>query len=138
MYALVLLVILLSLNFLFPPNTVKQLGWVHFHPTHVVFFFFSVFVYQFCCKCFSMGKKGSSTSWLTAVKRAFRSPTKDTDKKSSRTREDYDHEEDEEKVNSIIFYPSIFHPFTFSFSSHIFLFAEERKTKMDFQKTCES
>ncbi|OIV93876.1 hypothetical protein TanjilG_05579 [Lupinus angustifolius] len=42
-----------------------------------------------------MGKKGSS-SWLTAVKRAFRSPTKDSDK-SSRRREDYDHEEDEEK-----------------------------------------
>ncbi|KAE9605770.1 hypothetical protein Lal_00024956 [Lupinus albus] len=39
-----------------------------------------------------MGKKGSS-SWLTAVKRAFRSPTKD----SNRRREDYDHEEDEEK-----------------------------------------
>ncbi|OIW02278.1 hypothetical protein TanjilG_11172 [Lupinus angustifolius] len=43
-----------------------------------------------------MGKKGSS-SWLTAVKRAFRSPTKDSDKRSSRRREDYDHEEDEEK-----------------------------------------
>ena len=44
-----------------------------------------------------MGKKGSS-SWLTAVKRAFRSPTKDGDKRSSRRREDYDQEEDEEKV----------------------------------------
>ncbi|XP_061353283.1 protein IQ-DOMAIN 17 isoform X2 [Gastrolobium bilobum] len=43
-----------------------------------------------------MGKKGSS-SWLTAVKRAFRSPTKDSDKRSSKRREDYDQEEDEEK-----------------------------------------
>ncbi|CAL0315421.1 unnamed protein product [Lupinus luteus] len=43
-----------------------------------------------------MGKKGSS-SWLNAVKRAFRSPTKDSDKRSSRRKEDYDQEEDEEK-----------------------------------------
>lgn len=43
-----------------------------------------------------MGKKGGS-SWLTAVKRAFRSPTKETDK-SSRRREEHDQEEDEEKV----------------------------------------
>ncbi|XP_045788265.1 protein IQ-DOMAIN 17-like [Trifolium pratense] len=43
-----------------------------------------------------MGKKGSS-SWLTAVKRAFRSPTKDSDKRSARRREDCDQEEDEEK-----------------------------------------
>ncbi|XP_050238738.1 protein IQ-DOMAIN 17 [Mercurialis annua] len=45
-----------------------------------------------------MGKKGSSSSWLTAVKRAFRSPTKDSDKRTSRRREDHvDQEEDEEK-----------------------------------------
>ncbi|KAK7292865.1 hypothetical protein RJT34_15720 [Clitoria ternatea] len=45
-----------------------------------------------------MGKKGgSSSSWLTAVKRAFRSPTKDSDKRSGRRREDCDQEEDEEK-----------------------------------------
>ncbi|KAK7349383.1 hypothetical protein VNO77_06710 [Canavalia gladiata] len=44
-----------------------------------------------------MGKKGSSSSWLTAVKRAFRSPTKDGDKRSSRRREECDQEEDEEK-----------------------------------------
>lgn len=44
-----------------------------------------------------MGKKGSGSSWLTAVKRAFRSPTKDSDKRSGRRREDYDQEEDEEK-----------------------------------------
>lgn len=43
-----------------------------------------------------MGKKGSS-SWLTAVKRAFRSPTKDSEKRSGRRREDCDQEEDEEK-----------------------------------------
>ncbi|XP_047174092.1 protein IQ-DOMAIN 17-like isoform X1 [Vigna umbellata] len=44
-----------------------------------------------------MGKKGSGSSWLTAVKRAFRSPTKDSDKRSGRRREDCDQEEDEEK-----------------------------------------
>nr|GME05671.1 protein IQ-DOMAIN 1-like [Ipomoea batatas] len=46
-----------------------------------------------------MGKKLGGSSWLTAVKRAFRSPTKDTsnvDKKSCRRRE-HEHEEDEEK-----------------------------------------
>lgn len=43
-----------------------------------------------------MGKRGGS-SWLTAVKRAFRSPTKETDK-SCRRREEHDQEEDEEKV----------------------------------------
>ncbi|KAI4328974.1 hypothetical protein L6164_021284 [Bauhinia variegata] len=43
-----------------------------------------------------MGKKGGS-SWFTAVKRAFRSPTKDSDNRSSRRREDHDQEEDEEK-----------------------------------------
>ncbi|KAJ7963435.1 Protein IQ-DOMAIN like [Quillaja saponaria] len=54
------------------------------------------------CKCSLilllclMGKKGGS-SWLTAVKRAFRSPTKDTDKRSTRRKEDHDQEEDEEK-----------------------------------------
>ncbi|XP_057981437.1 protein IQ-DOMAIN 17-like [Malania oleifera] len=44
-----------------------------------------------------MGKKGGGTSWLTAVKRAFRSPTKETDKRSNRRREENDQEEDEEK-----------------------------------------
>lgn len=46
-----------------------------------------------------MGKRGGS-SWLTVVKRAFRSPSKDNEKKSCRRR-DYDHDvgdEDEEKV----------------------------------------
>ncbi|KAJ9539043.1 hypothetical protein OSB04_031776 [Centaurea solstitialis] len=32
-----------------------------------------------------MGKKGGSSSWLTAVKRAFRSPNKDSDKKTKTT-----------------------------------------------------
>ena len=50
-----------------------------------------------------MGKKGGS-SWLTAVKRAFRSPTKETDKKSGRRREDHDQEEDEEKVWDFFFF----------------------------------
>lgn len=43
-----------------------------------------------------MGKVGG-TSWLAAVKRAFRSPTKDNEKKSCRRREDRE-PEDEEKV----------------------------------------
>ena len=43
-----------------------------------------------------MGKKGG-TSWLTAVKRAFRSPSKENDKKSSKRREEQE-VEDEEKV----------------------------------------
>ncbi|WOK95201.1 protein IQ-DOMAIN 1-like [Canna indica] len=41
-----------------------------------------------------MGKKGSS-SWLTAVKRAFRSPSKDSEKKTSRQREEPEQEEEE-------------------------------------------
>lgn len=44
-----------------------------------------------------MGKKGG-TSWLTAVKRAFRSPSKENDKKSSKQREEQELE-DEEKVS---------------------------------------
>ncbi|KAJ6727738.1 PROTEIN IQ-DOMAIN 14-LIKE ISOFORM X1 [Salix koriyanagi] len=44
-----------------------------------------------------MGKKGG-TSWLTKVKRAFRSPSKENDeKKSSRRGEEHDHEEEEKK-----------------------------------------
>lgn len=43
-----------------------------------------------------MGKSRSS-SWLTDVERAFRSPTKDTEKRSGRG-EYFDQEEDEEKV----------------------------------------
>lgn len=45
-----------------------------------------------------MGKKGG-TSWLTAVKRAFRSPSKESEKRCSKQRrEDQEQEEDEEKV----------------------------------------
>ncbi|XP_042519525.1 protein IQ-DOMAIN 17-like [Macadamia integrifolia] len=43
-----------------------------------------------------MGKKGG-TSWLTAVKRAFRSPSKESEKRSSRRKEDHEQEEDENK-----------------------------------------
>lgn len=43
-----------------------------------------------------MGKTGGS-SWLTVVKRAFRSPTKENEKRSSRRREENEQEE-EEKV----------------------------------------
>lgn len=43
-----------------------------------------------------MGKVGG-TSWLAAVKRAFRSPTKDNEKKSCRRREDREPEDEEKK-----------------------------------------
>ncbi|MQL68865.1 hypothetical protein Taro_001154 [Colocasia esculenta] len=46
-----------------------------------------------------MGKKGGS-SWLTAVKRAFRSPSKDSEKKGgapTRQREEHEQEDDEKK-----------------------------------------
>ncbi|GAB2271870.1 hypothetical protein Dimus_006698 [Dionaea muscipula] len=40
-----------------------------------------------------MGRKKSGTSWLTAVKRAFRSPTKDTDKvRNCRRKEEQNHD----------------------------------------------
>lgn len=45
-----------------------------------------------------MGKKGG-TSWLTVVKRAFRSPSKNEDKKSSRRREENEQEEEEQVIN---------------------------------------
>lgn len=48
-----------------------------------------------------MGKIAGS-SWLTAVKRAFRSPTKDNEKRSSRRREENEQEE-EERVRSFVF-----------------------------------
>lgn len=48
-----------------------------------------------------MGKKGG-TSWLTVVKRAFRSPSKNEDKKSSRRREENEKEEEEEQVINIL------------------------------------
>eukprot|EP00258_Populus_trichocarpa_P021958 XP_024437977.1 protein IQ-DOMAIN 1 isoform X2 [Populus trichocarpa] len=43
-----------------------------------------------------MGKIGGS-SWLSAVKRAFRSPSKENDKRSSRRREDHEQEEEEKR-----------------------------------------
>ncbi|KVH84538.1 protein of unknown function DUF4005 [Cynara cardunculus var. scolymus] len=43
-----------------------------------------------------MGKKGGS-SWLTAVKRAFRSPSKDSDKKTRTSHHDLDDEPDDKK-----------------------------------------
>ncbi|CAH9068702.1 unnamed protein product [Cuscuta europaea] len=48
----------------------------------------------------SMGKKLGGSSWLTAIKNAFRSPIKETssiDSKSSRRRDQHELEEDEEK-----------------------------------------
>ncbi|KAK8656139.1 hypothetical protein V6N13_108698 [Hibiscus sabdariffa] len=43
-----------------------------------------------------MGKIGGN-SWLTAVKKAFVSPTKENQKRSTRGREDNEHEEEEKK-----------------------------------------
>ncbi|CAK7357440.1 unnamed protein product [Dovyalis caffra] len=43
-----------------------------------------------------MGKKGG-TSWLTIVKRAFRSPSKENEKKSSKRIEEHDQKEEEKK-----------------------------------------
>ena len=44
-----------------------------------------------------MGKK-TVTSWLSIMKKAFRSPAKDNEKKSSRRREEECEQEEEEKV----------------------------------------
>lgn len=49
-----------------------------------------------------MGKKGG-TSWLTVVKRAFRSPSKNEDKKSSRRKEENEQEEEEQVINILGF-----------------------------------
>ncbi|KAK7857890.1 protein iq-domain 32 [Quercus suber] len=43
-----------------------------------------------------MAKK-SSSNWLTIVKRAFRSPTKENEKRSSKRRDEHDQEEEEKK-----------------------------------------
>ncbi|CAM8914219.1 unnamed protein product [Rhodiola kirilowii] len=46
-----------------------------------------------------MGKKGSGGSWLTAVKRAFRSPTKgESEKRNIRKKEDPDHQDEDDKT----------------------------------------
>lgn len=54
-----------------------------------------------------MGKKGSSGgggSWLTAVKRAFRSPTKgESEKRNTRRKEDQDHHDEDDKTVLILF-----------------------------------
>lgn len=47
-----------------------------------------------------MGKKGGS-SWLTAVKRAFRSPSKDAENKAKKRREGQE-ADDEEKVGFLV------------------------------------
>ncbi|CAL5331897.1 protein IQ-DOMAIN 1-like [Camellia sinensis] len=46
-----------------------------------------------------MGKKGGGSSWLTAVKRAFRSPSKDSEKTSTRRRNDHDHDHNPNAVD---------------------------------------
>ncbi|RVW14853.1 hypothetical protein CK203_072205 [Vitis vinifera] len=60
---------------------------IHFSPLTVMELSFLSLAY---------GKKGGS-SWLTVVKRAFRSPIKDNEKKSSRRREEHELEEEEEE-----------------------------------------
>lgn len=47
-----------------------------------------------------MGKKGGS-SWLSAVKRAFRSPSKDAERGAKKRREDQE-VDDEEKVSFLV------------------------------------
>lgn len=42
--------------------------------------------------------KNTATSWLSMVKKAFRSPGKDYEKKSSRRREECGHQEEDEMV----------------------------------------
>lgn len=50
-----------------------------------------------------MAKKSGTSSWLTVMKRVFRSPTKDDNgKKSCRRREENHENEDEEKVSTYI------------------------------------
>ncbi|KAL6004255.1 hypothetical protein ACLOJK_004802 [Asimina triloba] len=56
--------------------------------------FFSLSSITVNAAAFAMGKKGG-TSWLTAVKRAFRSPSKDAEKKGNKRREDQEVEEEE-------------------------------------------
>lgn len=63
---------------------------------YIYFAFISSQVFCFSNIVCIMGKIGGS-SWLSAVKRAFRSPSKENDKRSSRRREDHEQEE-EEKV----------------------------------------
>lgn len=62
----------------------------------------------------SMGKKGSGSSWLTAVKRAFRSPSKDSEKKSCRRKVDHQQEDEEEKVIYILFFSFLSSNFFYS------------------------
>lgn len=84
-----------------------------------------------------MGKMGG-TSWLTAVKKVFRSPTKQiNDKKSGRRTVDHEQEEEEKVFCSIIFF---YHSFIYScYFGRVIIFkllrlicAEKRKTTMDF------
>ncbi|XP_073133095.1 protein IQ-DOMAIN 18-like [Henckelia pumila] len=44
-----------------------------------------------------MGKTGGNYSWLTAVKRAFRSPTKETEKKSCRRKTEHQNQQEQEE-----------------------------------------
>lgn len=59
-------------------------------------------------------------AWLSAVKRAFRSPTKENGKRNSRRREEREHEEEEEKV-CFTFYSNL-RQYPSGFSFH-FLFS---------------
>ncbi|KAM7267942.1 hypothetical protein ACFE04_010108 [Oxalis oulophora] len=45
----------------------------------------------------AVGGSSSSSSWLSAVKRAFRSPSKENEKRNSKRRDVHDHQEEEEK-----------------------------------------
>ena len=54
--------------------------------------------FLFCGVRFSRAPVNAARLWLIVVKRAFRSPTKETDKRGGKRREEHDQEEDEEKV----------------------------------------
>lgn len=88
-----------------------------------------------------MGKTGGS-SWLTAVKRAFRSPTKESEKRSSRRREENEQEEEEKVQTCVINFLQGFvhyHHLVFCVREMCFwVCAEEREEKMDFPEAFES
>ncbi|XP_010654932.1 uncharacterized protein LOC104880313 [Vitis vinifera] len=79
--------------------------------------------FLFCGVRFSRAPVNAARLWLIVVKRAFRSPTKETDKRGGRRREEHDQEEDEEKMDAIV----VFAGFC----------TEKRETEMDLPGTHE-
>lgn len=95
-----------------------------------------------------MGKKGGSgSSWLTAVKRAFRSPNKDSEKRNNRRGEEQGNhdngEEEEEKVRllKLIYFVDLIslHNQTNVMSMLLCgIRAEEGEAEMDFSQALKS